>query len=141
EISGEPLPGWKLSVAGTLLDSEFTDGDPVTLGNSVTGTADWQVGLYTSYEMQSGPLQGLGFGVGLFAIDDRSAGEFFSAKLEGYNRVDFNAFYKGFRHFEIQLQVRNAFDEKYVEGSDRVGGFNQFGAPTAVLLTLRYTFD
>jgi outer membrane receptor protein involved in Fe transport len=48
EVNGEPLPGWNLSFAGTLLDSEFVDGDPATLGNSTTGTADWQVGLYSS---------------------------------------------------------------------------------------------
>jgi TonB-dependent siderophore receptor len=140
EINGEPLPGWNLSFAGTLLDSEFIEGDPGTIGNSVTGTADWQAGLYTSYQLQSGPLQGVGFGVGLFAVDDRSVSEFVNGRLEGYERVDLSLFYNGIPNTKIALQARNVFNERYVEGSDRIGGFNQFGAPTAYLLTLRYDF-
>lgn len=65
EINGEPLPGWNLSVAGTLLDGRFTERDDPDFGNVPSGSADWQVGLYTSYELQGGPLQGLGFGAGL----------------------------------------------------------------------------
>ncbi len=140
EINGEPLPGWSLSFGGILLDSEFTKGDPAAIGNSVTGVADWQIGLYTSYEIQAGVLRGLGLGAGLFAIDDRSVSATSSGKLEGYERVDLTAFYKGFDPFDIRLQIRNVFDERYVEGLDRVGGFNQFGSPTAVLLTVRYDF-
>ncbi|MGH8727718.1 MAG: TonB-dependent siderophore receptor [Burkholderiales bacterium] len=140
EINGEPLPGWNVSFAGTLLDSEFTEGDPQTIGNAVIGTADWQVGVYTSYELQSGTLQGLGVGLGLFAIADRAAGEFLPGTLDGYERVDLSLFYNGIRNTKIALQARNVFNERYVEGSDRIGGFNQFGSPTAYLLTLRYDF-
>ncbi len=140
EVNGEPLPGWRLSLAGTLLDSEFIEGTPETLGNSDTGTADWQTGLYTSYELQSGPLQGLGVGVDLFAIDDRAVVPEEPGTLGGYERVDLQAFYNGFEPFEIQLLVRNVFDERYVEGFDREGGFAQFGSPTAALLSVRYAF-
>ncbi|MGH8587149.1 MAG: hypothetical protein ACREWE_13550 [Gammaproteobacteria bacterium] len=96
------------------------------------------MGLFTSYEWQGGPLKGFGLGVGLFAIDDRGLSTFTpGGALEGYERVDLSAFYHGFKPLEIALQVRNIFDETYVEGADR-RNFAQFGAPTAVLFSVRH---
>jgi outer membrane receptor protein involved in Fe transport len=112
EVNGEPLPGWQLSFAGILLDSEF-----------ITGS-----------------LQGLGFGAGLYAVDDRSVSEFEPGKLEGYERVDLQVFYNGFRDLSIALLARNVFDEKYVETLSGAGSGNTFGSPTAYLLTVRYDF-
>jgi iron complex outermembrane receptor protein len=140
EVNGEPLPGWQLSFAGILLDSEFITRGDGTFGNSPRDTADWQLGLYTSYELQSGPLQGLGFGAGLYAVDDRSVSEFEPGKLEGYERVDLQVFYNGFRDLSIALLARNVFDEKYVETLSGAGSGNTFGSPTAYLLTVRYDF-
>lgn len=141
EINGEPLPGWKLSFGGIVLDSEFTERDDPFFGSIPAGAADWQVGLFTSYELQGGPLRGLGAGVGLFAIDDRGVSSFVpGAALEGYERVDLHAFYNGFKPLKIALQVRNVFDERYVEGADRTSSYAQFGSPTAALLTVRYDF-
>jgi iron complex outermembrane recepter protein len=141
EINGEPLPGWNLSFGGILLDSEFTERDDPFFGSIPQGAADWQVGLFTSYELQSGPLKGFGAGVGTFAIDDRGVSSFIpGAALEGYERVDLSAFYNGFKDITIALQARNVFNERYVEGADRTGAYAQFGSPTAVLATVRIEF-
>lgn len=137
EVNGEPLPGWNVSFGGILLDSEFVEEDDPFHGSKPAGAADWQVGLFTSYELQDGPLEGLGLGGGLFAIGDRGISTFQAGgELEGYERVDLKAFYNGFEPFKVALQVRNLFDEKYVEGADRTGAYAQFGAPRAVLLTV-----
>lgn len=138
ELNGAPLPVWNVSFGGILLDSEFVEQDDPFHGSKPAGTADWQVGLFTSYELQDGPLKGLGLGAGLFAIGDRGISTFQAGgELDGYERVDLKAFYNGFEPFKIGLQVRNLFDEKYVEGADRTGAYAQFGAPRAVLLTVR----
>lgn len=138
EVNGEPLPGWKLTFAGALLDSEFIDEDDPFFGTTPAGAADWQIGLFTSYELQGGPLKGLGFGAGLFAIDDRGVSTFQAGgTLEGYERVDLTVFYNGLEPLSIALQVRNVLDEKYVEGADRAGAYAQFGSPRAALLTVR----
>lgn len=137
EVSGRPGPGWRLTFAGTLLDTELVerDGRPY-------GVADWQLGLFTDYVIQDGRLRDFGLGAGVFAIGDRSVGPGFpDAELEGYERVDLYAFYQGFDRVGVRLQVRNLFDERYVEASDRVNGFNQFGAPTAVVLEVNYELD
>jgi TonB-dependent siderophore receptor len=141
EVNGEPLPGWNLSLGASLLDSKFVEKDDPFHGSRPAGTADWQVGFYTSYELRSSPLKGFGLGTGLFAIGERGVSEFIpDANLEGYERVDLNAFYN-FEHFRVALQVRNVFDETYVEGADRPGAYATFGAPTAVLLRLEGRLD
>ena len=141
EINGELLPGWNLSFGGMLLDSEFKERDDPFFGTTPGGTADWQVGLYSSYELQSGLLRGLGFGVGYFAIDDRGISTFVPGVVDGYERVDLSAFYNGFEPLKVALQIRNLFDERYVEGVERPGSYAQFGSPTAVLFTVRGEFD
>ena len=143
EMFGEPAPGWKLSLSGILLDSEFIERTDPSFGTSPRGVADWQVGFYTSYELQSGPLAGLGVGAGLFAIDDRSvgsAGTISGGLIDGYERVDLQVFYNRFDAFTASLQVRNVFDETYVENLADLGQLNQFGAPRAVIFTLRSKF-
>ncbi len=101
------------------------------------------MGLFSSYEMQTGALRGLGLGVGLFAIDERGPTPTFSpgvVTLEGYERVDVTAFYKGWEGVNIALQVRNVFDERYIE-SATLPNNARFGSPTAVLLTVRLDLD
>jgi outer membrane receptor protein involved in Fe transport len=141
EINGEPLPGWSLSLGASLLDSKFVEEDDPFHGSRAAGTADWQVGLYSSYELQHGLLKGLGLGTSLFAIGERGVSPFVAdANLEEYERVDLNAFYN-FDYFRVALQVRNVFDATYVEGADRPGAYATFGSPTAVLLRLEGRLD
>jgi iron complex outermembrane recepter protein len=120
EVNGEPLAGWMLSFGGSRLDSEFKERDDPFFGTKPGGTADWQIGFFTSYELQEGFFRGLGGGVGLFAIDERGVSTFFEgAVLPGYQRVDLSLFYDGLEPFRLSLQVRNVFDATYVEGVDR----------------------
>jgi iron complex outermembrane receptor protein len=140
EINGEPLPGWNISAAYNWLDSEFMDPRDTFFGAKPGGSADWQLGMHTSYELQSGPLKGFGIGATLFAIDDRGLSTFVRGTLDGYERVDLNLFYKGLSAYEFALSIRNLFDERYIEGADRSNALAQFGSPTAALLTVRHRF-
>jgi TonB-dependent siderophore receptor len=139
EVNGEPLPGWKLSMAYNVLNSEYKDPNDPLYGARPGGMADWQYSLFTSYELQSGRLRGLGAGTTLFAIPERGLSPFQPGDLDGYERVDLHLFYTGFEDVEVRLTIRNLFDERYVEGADRIGGLAQFGAPRAALLSLRYS--
>lgn len=140
EINGQPPPGWNLSFAGSLLDSRFIERNDPFFGFTPGGTADWQIGLHTSYELQSGPLKGLGLGASVFAIDERGVGTFVPGTIPGYERFDLHAFYRGFEDVDLALLVRNVTDETYIEGADRANGYAQFGSPRAVLFTVRYAF-
>jgi iron complex outermembrane receptor protein len=140
EINGEPLPGWKISGAYNWLDSEFKDPLDPFFGIKPGGTADWQLGLFTSYELQEGMLRGLGFGATVFAIDDRGVSTFVPGTLDGYERVDLNVFYQGLPSWELALTVRNALDERYIEGADRTSAYGMFGSPTAFLFSAVHKF-
>jgi iron complex outermembrane receptor protein len=140
EVNGQPLPGWNISGAYNRLDSEFKDPRDLFFGAKPGGSADWQVGLYSSYELQSGALKGFSFGATVFAIDDRGLSSFERGSLDGYTRVDLNFAYKGLPDYEFLLSVRNIFDERYIEGADRSGAIAMFGSPPAWLLTMRRHF-
>jgi outer membrane receptor protein involved in Fe transport len=139
EINGQPLPGWQLSVAYNVLDSDFKDPDDPLYGATPAGSADWQFAMFTSYELQSGPLHGLGVGASFFDIPERGLSPFQRGTLDGYQRVDLHFFYKGLSKIELQLLIRNLRDERYVEGADRIGALAQFGSPRAALLSVRYS--
>jgi TonB-dependent siderophore receptor len=139
EINGELLPGWKLSMAYDVLSSKFKDPNDPLYGAKPAGTANWQYSMFTSYELQSGALHGLGAGLSLFAIPQRGLSTYQRGTLDGYDRVDLHLFYKGLRDLEFRLTVRNLMDERYVEGADRIGGNAQFGSPRAALLSVRYS--
>jgi len=140
EVNGQPVPGWDISAAYNWLDSEFKDPRDTFFGARPGGSARWQLGAFSSYELQGGPLQGFGFGASVFAIGDRGLSPFQRGTLDGYTRVDLNFFYKGLPSYELALSVRNLLDERYVEGADRSNAIAQFGSPTAWLLTVRYQF-
>ncbi|MGH8759220.1 MAG: TonB-dependent receptor plug domain-containing protein, partial [Burkholderiales bacterium] len=46
----------------------------------------------------------------------------------------------GFKPLKVSLQVRNVFDEKYIESLFSPDSANHFGTPLAALLTVRYDF-
>ena len=140
EVNGELLPGWKISAAYNRVDSEFKDPRDPFYGEQPGGSADWQSGLFTSYELQDGPLKGLGFGATVFSIGERGLSPFEHGTLDGYDRVDLTLFYNGLAKYEFALSVRNVLDERYVEGADRSGAIAMFGSPPAWLLSLRYRF-
>jgi TonB-dependent siderophore receptor len=140
EINGQPLPGWNLTFGGTLVDSEFVEEDDPNLGNTPRGVADWQVSFFTSYQLQGGALKGLGFSAGMFAVDDRPVVESQRGRIDGYQRVDFGLFYDSSKDVRVAVQLRNAFDEKYIETLERTNGLNHFGSPRAVMATIRKKF-
>lgn len=141
EINGQPLPGWDLSLAyNRLVESAFRDRSDVLLfGTKPGGAPDWQLGLYSAYELQTGPLRGLGLGATFFAIDERGVSPFEQRQIPGYERIDLHAFYRGLKNVEFNLLVRNVTDERYVEGADRKNNYAQFGSPTAALLSIKYS--
>jgi TonB-dependent siderophore receptor len=139
EINGEILPGWKLSMAYNILDSDYKDPDDPLYGAKPGGMSHWQYGLFTSYEVRSGSLHGLGAGVSYFAIPERGLSPFQRGTLDGYERTDLHLFYRGLPDLEFRLTLRNVFDKRYVEGADRIGAYAQFGSPRALLLSARYS--
>jgi iron complex outermembrane recepter protein len=138
ELNGEPIRGWKMSLAVDTVRSEYKDPNDPLYGAKPGGMANWQFSTFSSYELQSGVLHGLGAGMTIFAIPERGLSPFQRGTLEGYERVDLHLFYTGLRNLEFRLLIRNLLDARYVEGADRIGGNAQFGSPLAALLSVHY---
>lgn len=72
DIGGEILPGWNIFASAFLNDSIVTEGDEFAPeGNTLANSPKTGASLWTTYEIQSGDFQGLGFGFGLFYVGDR----------------------------------------------------------------------
>jgi TonB-dependent siderophore receptor len=142
EVSGE-IGGLTLGAAAAWLDSEYIERDDPNYGFTPWGFIKNQFAVYGTYEIQDGPLQGLGVGATVLKVGDRRQGAYWSGGdyfLEGYTRADVHLSYTGIEQWNIGLMVRNVTDERYIERLRDLFQDNFFGAPRAVLLRAEYQF-
>ncbi|NJR65932.1 MAG: TonB-dependent receptor [Leptolyngbyaceae cyanobacterium CRU_2_3] len=75
DITGEILPGWNVITSYAYIDAEITeDTNPNLVGSQLPGIPFSSASLWTTYEIQSGEFQGLGFGVGFNFVGERQGG-------------------------------------------------------------------
>jgi iron complex outermembrane receptor protein len=97
------------------------------------------------YEIQRGPLAGLGFGGGVFARGRRVGELTNSYFLPGYARLDATAFYSfgsaknDLRRFRLSVNIQNLSDRTYYE-SGRSTTVIFPGAPISVVSALQIRF-
>jgi outer membrane receptor protein involved in Fe transport len=114
------------------------------------GAVDRQSTFFLSYELQNGAFKGLGASATLVSVGRRSASDSSVAAtygngtnavfVKGYERVDLNFFYKGLPNWDFSLQVRNLFDEVYIERFRGLSGSNYWGSPRAFLFRAQHRF-
>lgn len=139
EVNGEVLPGWQLSAAATYLDARITRDNTLEVGNWLDNVPEFSASLWSTYEIQTGSLQGLGFGLGLFYVGDRYGDLDNSFILPSYFRTDAALYYRR-DNWRAQLNIRNLFDSRYFSGSSSSRVNVQPGAPFTVLGTLSLEF-
>jgi TonB-dependent siderophore receptor len=141
EVTGE-IDGLTLGVAASWLDSEYIDVRDANYGYTPWGLIEHQAALYATYELQGGPLAGLGFGATVVDVGDRRQGDYFNGEyfLAGYTRVDLHLSYEGLEDWDFTLQIRNVSNERYIERLRDLYQDNFFGAPRAWLLRMEYRF-
>jgi iron complex outermembrane receptor protein len=122
DLSGEILPGWNLIAGYAYTDARITEDNTFESGNRLVNAPEHLFNLWTTYEIQSGDLRGLGFGLGLFYVGERTGDLDNSFEVPGYLRTDAALFYRRDR-LRVALNIRNLFDENYfvsVTGRDSV---------------------
>ncbi len=138
------MPGLTVGTALSWIDAKYINPDDPEYGLVPYGTVARQASFLASYEIQSGRFKGLGAGVMVVSIGDRSLSYANSGLrsdsifLKGYERVDLNFFYKGLPDWDISFQIRNLFDEVYIERMRGISGGNFFGSPQAFLFRANY---
>lgn len=137
-LTGEILPGWNVLGSYAYTDAEITEDDRYAEGNFLVNVPRNAASLWTTYQLQSGSLRGLGFGVGLFYVGEREGDLDNSFSLPSYLRTDAALFYQGDR-FGVSVNFQNLFDVNYFEGAR--GNLRVIpGAPFTVFAKINWEF-
>jgi iron complex outermembrane recepter protein len=140
DISGEILPGWNVTASYAYTDAVVTEDNSASEGNRFVFAPRHSAALWTTYEIQAGIVEGLGFGLGLFYVDEREADLANSFSVPSYFRTDASVFYRQ-DDWRVQVNFRNIFDTEYFVGTNqgRTGGVMP-DPPFAVVGSVSVTF-
>ena len=138
-LTGEILPGWNVVASYAYVDAEVTEDNTDIVGNRLAGVPENSASLWTTYEIQSGNLQGLGFGLGFNFVEERQGDLENSYKVDSYFLTNLAVFYRR-DNWRVRLNVDNLFDVNYIDATgDRVR-FNEEGDPFTLRASISYTF-
>ncbi len=133
DITGEILPGWNAIASYAYIDAEVTEDNLIPVGNRLNNTPEHSASLWTTYEIQRGDLQGLGFGLGFNFVGERKGDLENSFKLDSYFLTNAAVFYDR-DNWRVALNFRNLFDVDYIAGASPVRERgNDRGEPFTVL--------
>ncbi|MGJ3253547.1 MAG: TonB-dependent siderophore receptor [Elainellaceae cyanobacterium] len=138
DIQGEILPGWNIIASYGFLDAEIEESEDFPEGAQPRNAAENTASLFTTYEIQTGSLQGLGFGLGFFYVGDRFGDDANTFELDSYLRTDLALFYRRDR-LQLGLNFQNLFDVEFFESAVGRDGANP-GAPFSVVGRISYEF-
>jgi len=137
-LTGEVLPGWNLIIGYALTDARITKDNRFDVGNSINNVPLHSFNLWSTYEIQDGLAEGLGFGLGLFYVGDRQGDLANTFEIPSYLRTDAAIFYDR-ENFRAALNFRNLFDVDYFESAVSINRVFP-GAPFTVIGSLSWEF-
>jgi iron complex outermembrane receptor protein len=137
-FQGEIMPGWNIIAGYAYTDARLTEDNVIPVGSRLNGVPENALNLWTTYEIQQGSLQGLGFGLGLFYVGGRQIDLDNSVELPSYLRTDAAIFYRRDR-FRAALNFRNLFDVEYFESAFGQNTIS-YGEPFTVQGTISWQF-
>lgn len=94
DVTGEILPGWNVILSYALTNAEVIKDNTFPEGNRLANVPENQASFWTTYTIQEGALEGLGFGLGLFYIGERQGNLDNSFQLGDYLRTDAALYYR-----------------------------------------------
>ncbi|WP_138500709.1 TonB-dependent siderophore receptor [Nostoc sp. PA-18-2419] len=138
DISGEILPGWNIIGGYAYTDAIITEDNNLPVGNQLTNVPKHALNLWTTYEIQSGSLKGLGFGLGAFYYGDRQADINNTVELPSYIRTDAAIYYKR-DNYRAAINIRNLFDTDYFVSAQNLNRIIP-GDPLTIQGTITWQF-
>ncbi|MEH1981575.1 MAG: TonB-dependent siderophore receptor [Nostoc sp.] len=137
DISGRILPGWNVIASVAHNDTFVSKDNELPVGDRLVGVPRNTASFWTTYEIQSGSLKGLGFGGGLFYVGDVEANlPNDGVIIPSYVRTDASIFYKK-ENWRFGLNFKNIFDTTYYVSQ---GYYLRPGDPLTVLATISVQF-
>ncbi|MEM6425612.1 MAG: TonB-dependent receptor [Cyanobacteria bacterium P01_D01_bin.128] len=137
-VQGEVLPGWNMIASYGFSDAEIEESVDFPGGAIPRNVPQNTASFFTTYEIQAGALEGLGFGLGLFFVDRRFGDDANTFTLDSYWRTDASIFYRR-DQLQIGINFRNLFDIDYFESAANRGGASP-GEPFTILGSVSYRF-
>jgi iron complex outermembrane receptor protein len=112
DIIGEILPGWNIIAGYAYNDAEITEDNEYEVGNRLYNVPKHSASLWTTYEIQSGNLQGLGFGIGFNYVGERAGDLENSYEVPSYFLTNAAIYYQR-DNWRAALNFKNLFDTDY----------------------------
>ncbi|KCV63372.1 TonB-dependent siderophore receptor [Bordetella bronchiseptica] len=148
EAKTEPLRGLSLIAAYSYLDNEYEKAYPNTTGLDLKGKKPvavpaHQASAWARYQLQEGPLAGLGMGAGVRYIGSSYANETNTLKVPSVTLVDMMLDYDlgraspALKGMQVALNVSNLFDKEYI-GSCLSDSWCWYGYQRSIKASLRY---
>lgn len=141
DLSGEIMSGWNLIASYAYIDAEVSeDNDQTIVGNRLFNTPEHSASLWTTYEIQQGSLQGLGFGGGFNFVGEREGDLANSFTVDSYFLTNAAIFYHR-NDWRFALNFKNIFDVDYIKGvNNRRSSGNEVGDPFTVIGSVSVEF-
>lgn len=119
DVTGEILPGWNIIASYAYTDAEVTESNELagTEGNRLNNVPYNAASLWTTYEIQSGDLEGLGFGFGVFFVGERQGDLENTFELPSYLRTDAAIYYRR-NNWRAAVNFKNLFDVEYIRSAE-----------------------
>ncbi|MEH2069455.1 MAG: TonB-dependent receptor [Nostoc sp.] len=138
DVAGSILPGWNIIASYAYTDAKVTQSNDGQQGNRLFNVPFNFASLWTTYELQTGRLKGLGFGLGLFYVGEREGDLANSFETDSYLRTDASIFYQR-NNLRLGLNFKNLFNVNYIEASRTRTTVNP-SAPFTVQGTISWEF-
>jgi iron complex outermembrane receptor protein len=136
DVAGEILPGWNIIATYAYTNAFVSEDNNIPIGDRLRNVPRNSASVWTTYEIQNGGLQGLGFGAGLVFVGDREVQLPNTIKLPSYVRADASIFYQR-NNYRLALNFKNISNTKYYNTQ---GFFITPAAPFTVLGTVSVEF-
>nr|WP_255469284.1 TonB-dependent siderophore receptor [Achromobacter sp. UMC46] len=148
EAKTEPLRGLTLVAAYSLTDNEYSKANPSLTGldlkgKTPVGVPSQQASAWARYQLQDGPLAGMGVGGGVRYIGSSYANDTNTLKVPSVTLFDLMLDYDlgrvspSLKGMQVALNVQNLFDKEYI-ASCSGDSWCWYGYQRSVKASLRY---
>lgn len=133
DVVGEILPGWNIIASYAYIDAEVSKDNTIPVGNDLAGIPRNSASLWTTYTIQKGNLQGLGFGLGFNYASERDGNLENTFRLPSHFVTNAGIFYRR-DNWSVALNFKNLFNIDYIDGipNSRVSGISPGEPFTAI---------
>ncbi|WP_347404925.1 TonB-dependent receptor [Nodosilinea sp. LEGE 06152] len=141
DVQGEIFPGWNVIGFYAYTNARITEDNVIPVGNRLSNAPQHSAGLWTTYQIQDGSLQGLGFGLGVNYVSNRFGNLDNDFEIGNYFITNTALFYRR-PNWQLALNINNLFDANYISstsGSDRNTGIRP-GEPRSIVGSVSVNF-